>query len=75
MENKTALNRMFINDKNRCFLTLKDNKPIFLNNPRIYLLNPAKNERGRISKVSLEKTNFIFEIQPKSINGKTNVSH
>ena len=42
MENKTALNRMFINDKNRCFLNLKDNKPIFLNNPRIYLLNPAK---------------------------------
>ena len=55
MENKTALNRMFINGKNNCFITLKDHKENFLNNPKTRLLNPAKNELGRISKAILDK--------------------
>ena len=42
MENKTALNRMFINGKNNCFITLKDHKENFLNNPKTRLINPAK---------------------------------
>ena len=58
MENKTALNRMFINGKNNCFITLKDHKENFLNNPKTRLLNPAKNELGRISKAILEKINL-----------------
>ena len=29
MENKTALDRMFINGKNNCFITLKDHEEIF----------------------------------------------
>ena len=49
MENKTALNRMFLNGKNNCFITLKDHKEKFLNNPKTRLLNPAKNELGRIN--------------------------
>ena len=60
MENKTALNRMFINDNNYCFITLNDYKPNFLNNPIIYLLNPAKNELGRITKVLLDKINLYL---------------
>ena len=55
MENKTALNRMFINGKNNCFITLKDHKAYFLNSPKTRLLNPAKNEFGRISKTILNK--------------------
>ena len=55
MKNKTALNRMFINGKNNCFITLKDHKANFLNNPKTRLLNPAKNELGRISKAILTK--------------------
>ena len=58
MENKTALNRMFINGKNNCFVTLKDHKANFLNNPKTRLLNPAKNELGRISKAILDKINL-----------------
>ena len=58
MENKTALNRMFINGKNNCFITLKDHKENFLNNPKTRLLNPAKNELGRISKAILDKINL-----------------
>ena len=42
MENKTALNRMFINGKNNCFITLKDHKENFLNNPKTRLLNQQK---------------------------------
>ena len=58
MKNKTALNRMFINGKNNCFITLKDHKANFLNNPKTRLLNPAKNELGRISKAILDKINL-----------------
>ena len=42
MENKTALNKMFINGKNSCFINLKDHKPKFLNNSKTRLLNLAK---------------------------------
>ena len=58
MENKTALERMFINGKSNCFITLKDHKENFLNNPKIRLLNPSKNELGRISKTILDKINI-----------------
>ena len=58
MENKTALNRMFINDKNSCFITLKDHKANFLNNLKTRLLDPAKNVLDRISKVLLDKINL-----------------
>ena len=40
-----------------CFVTLKDHKDNFQNNPTTRLINPAKNELGRISKVILEKIN------------------
>ena len=49
---------MFINGKNNCFITLKDHKENFLNNPKTRLLNPAKNELGRISKAILDKINL-----------------
>ena len=58
MENKTALNGMFINGRNNCFITLKDHKANFLNNPKTRLLNPAKKELGRISKAILDKINL-----------------
>ena len=49
---------MFINGKNNCFITLKDHKENFLNNPRTRLLNPAENELGKISKAILDKMNL-----------------
>ena len=42
MENKTTLDRMFINGKNNCFMTLKEHKENFLSNPENHQLNPAK---------------------------------
>ena len=46
MENvdKEILDRMDINTKNTCFITLKDHEENFLNNPTMRLINPAKNE-------------------------------
>ena len=49
--------RMDINGTNTCFITIKDHKQNFQNNPTTRLINPAKNEIGRISKVVLDKIN------------------
>ena len=48
---------MLTNGKNDCFITLKDHKPNFKNNPKVRLINPAKNEIDRISKNILDKIN------------------
>ena len=48
---------MFVNDKNDCFISLKDRKPNFQNHPKVRLLNPAKNELGGICKIILDKIN------------------
>ena len=48
---------MSINSTNSCFITLKDHKPNFLNNPKVGLLNSAEKELGRISKSILNRIN------------------
>ena len=57
MKDKDILNGMSTNGKNEYFITLKDHKPNFKNNPKARLINPAKNEIGRISKNILDKIN------------------
>ena len=42
---------------NKCFMSLKDDKKSFQNNPTVRLINPAKNELGKFSKVILDKIN------------------
>ena len=37
------------------FITLKDHKPDFRQNPSCRLINPAKNELGKVSKLFIEK--------------------
>ena len=49
--------KMEVNANNGCFVTLKDHKENFANNPKTRLINPAKNEIGRISKVILDNIN------------------
>ena len=51
---------MFGNDKQNCFITLKDRKLNFQSKPTVRLLNPAKNELGRISKTTLDKIYVNF---------------
>ena len=52
---------MFVNGSNSCFITLKYHKPIFLNSPKVRLLNPAKNELGTISKSILDGINTSLQ--------------
>ena len=54
---KEILDRMDIITKNTYFITLKDHKENFLNNPTVRLMHPAKNELGRISKAILHNIN------------------
>ena len=54
---KNILDRIQVNGKEECFVTLKDHKQNLENNPTAILINPVKNEIGRISKVILENIN------------------
>ena len=54
MKDLNIIDRMCINGEDNCFITLKDHKDNFQNNPTTRLINPAKNELGRISKSILE---------------------
>ena len=67
MKNKQVLHRLCINEESNCFFTLKDHKENFQNNPTVRLINSAKNEIGRISKVILDKINSGL-IKPLKIN-------
>ncbi|MCP4482402.1 MAG: hypothetical protein GY817_06445, partial [bacterium] len=55
LKDNPIIQRMNVNAENSCFITMKDHKENFANNPTTRLINPAKNELGRISKVILEK--------------------
>ena len=56
MTGTAELNKMH-NGEACAFTTLKDHKENFANNPSVRLINPAKNEMGRISKTILDKIN------------------
>ena len=61
---------MFVNGSDSCFITLKDHKPNFLNNPKVHLLNPAKNELGKsiLDGVNTSLRNLIKVNQWKDTN-------
>ena len=56
-----VLKKMEVNGTNNCFITIKDHKDNFQNNPTTRLINPAKNEIGRISKVVLDNINLNLQ--------------
>ena len=55
MTGTAELNKMHINGEACTFITLKDHKENFANNPSVRLINPAKNELRKISKTILDK--------------------
>ena len=57
---KEVLNQLDINEESNCFFTLKNHKDNFQNNPTVKLINPTKNEIGRINKVILGKIDSIL---------------
>ena len=52
-----VLDKIEVNGTGNCFVTLKDHKENFSNRPTVRLINPAKNEIGRISKSVLDEIN------------------
>ena len=59
--------RMEQYSQNQSFITLKDHKENFNNNPKCRLMNPAKSEIGIVSKHYIDQIN-------KSIREKLNVN-
>ena len=57
--------RVFRTTERQAFVTLKDHKPNFSNNPTCRLLNPCKPEIGRISKKILENINSTVRQKTK----------
>ena len=72
---KNILDRMQVNGKEECFITLKDHKPNSENNATARLINPAKNEIGRISTVILKNINkeLLNKLQLQQWNNTTAV--
>ena len=74
-KNREVLNRLEINGEKNSFITLKDHKENFNNNPTVRLINLAKNELGHISKTILDAANKnIREVMDlNQINGQTQI--
>ena len=62
-ENLELEDRIYSFQKRNCFITMKDHKENFENNPKCRLLNPAKTELGKISKRIL--TRMIRSVREK----------
>ena len=48
---------MNVNAESTCFVTINDHEENFLHHPKVSLINPAKNELGRIGKTILDNIN------------------
>ena len=57
LKEANILDKVEVNGTANCFITLKNHKANFLNHPTARLINPAKNEIGRISKQILDQIN------------------
>ena len=55
--------RVFANQENNAYVTLKDHKDHFEEDPKVRLINPSKPEIGKISKIILSK--IVQEIRQK----------
>ena len=56
-------NRIEPMNKAKAFISLKDHKPDFENHPKCRLINPAKSQLGKVSKVILDKINRIIRTE------------
>ena len=58
--NKLSIgNRIECMKKREAFISLKDHKENFQNNPKYRLINPAKSDSGKISKSILDRLNLL----------------
>ena len=68
------IERMDVNTDSSYFITIKDHKENFLNHPKVRLINPAKNELGRISKTILDNRNTNLSQATKINQWKSTVN-
>ena len=66
--------RMDISAESSSFVAIKDHKENFLNHVKVRLINPAKNELGRISKTILDNINMKLFQATKINQWKNTVS-
>ena len=52
--------RFHCNGESNCFIVITDHKENFESKPSVRLINPTKNEIGRISKVIFKKLNVAI---------------
>ena len=70
-ETKLFAEKLGISEKVKClaksnaFITIKDHKEDFLNNPKCRPINPAKPELGKVSKAIIDTINKIVRIKTK----------
>ena len=57
MRDKEVIKRMETKGESNSFITIKNHKENFDNYPTVRLINPTKNELGRINKLILDKIN------------------
>ena len=76
LEAKTIADLINLDDRIDCiartptFITLKEYKPDFQQNPLCRLINPAKNELGKVRKLIIEKINEKLISELHSTNGR-----
>ena len=56
--------RLYCTVKRESYITLKDHKPNFMNNPKCRVLNPCKSELGKVSKKMLSE--IVSDVKVKS---------
>ncbi|OOZ57026.1 hypothetical protein, partial [Solemya velum gill symbiont] len=72
-ENLLLDDRINVTAKREAFITMKDHKPNFKNNPTCRLINPAKSEIGKISKQILDRINKKI-VEHRDLNQWKNTS-
>ena len=61
LNHKDVVKRLHINGDSNCFIAMKDHQENFKHKPGVRLINPAKSQIGRITKVILDKIIVVIE--------------
>ena len=51
VKDKTIANRILVNGHDECFISLKDHKPNFMNNPKNMTYQPSKEQNWHIKQI------------------------
>ena len=66
--------RLYSTTKRDCFITIKDHKKQFMNNPKFRLINPCKPDLGMVSKKMLSKVISAIKVKSQLLQWKNSDS-